>query len=383
VAWFWDVVEGGGDGLTEAGFVEHVSDNAFSFQVALGSAPSFLSSLRSGVFAKAAPSRFEMDADGHVVTSFTSGDGLALEARFAFDLGSARRIASLGLRLAGGASVTAVSVAAWRAAHYALDDPVLLDDPLAEGLSGEFAAATIASVRADPAAFYPRWNVAARARWAEDTLAEAREGGVHQYVLLGAGLDSFAYCRSASGDRLRVFEVDHPASQSWKRDRLALLGVEIPESVTFVPCDFETEAFDTSLVALDFDPDQPSVVAWLGVSYYLSSQSISATLARISRFAPGTILVFDHFLPESTWDTFDGWDGNMFRAAAASVAASGEPWVTYLARDEVESMLALHGFASVDHLDNQTLLTTYMPGHPPGLPGPAPWSHTVRATIGG
>ena len=119
--------------------------------------------------------------------------------------------------------------------------------------------------------------------WAEDQVGEDAEDAPGQYVILGAGLDSFAY-RQSRGE-LRIFEVDHPASQGWKRARLARLGITEPESVSYVAVDFEAESFDEKLKASGFDPARPSVVAWLGVSYYLTPAAIDATLDTVARWA--------------------------------------------------------------------------------------------------
>jgi methyltransferase (TIGR00027 family) len=212
-------------------------------------------------------------------------------------------------------------------------------------------------------------------------MADAQAEGVDQYVLLGAGLDSFAYRRADPADGLRIFEVDQPASQGWKRQRLAEIGIGVPGSVKFVPVDFETQDFGAELAKVGFDPRRPSVVAWLGVTYFLTRDAIVATLRRVASWAPGTRLVFDYHLPERLWDSFVGWEGNVMRGTAAFVAASGEPWLNLFSPDEVEALLLVHGYDTVEHLDHDAVRSIYMGGCPPGPPGPVPWTRVVRALV--
>ncbi len=378
VAWFWDVAA---HGTSTADLATHISENASSFYLDFASPGSLTSSLRSGVFLGASLDQVSSAGDGRIETGFRSRRGLALEALFSLEPTDGCRIANVGLRLQGGASTTAVLLAAVRATHYVVDEPTILADTLAEPLAGEFAAGFIARARSDPMAFPTRYMAAARSRWAEDTLAEARIDGVDQYVLLGAGLDSFAYRRPCPDDELQVFEVDRPTSQAWKRRRLADVGVRIPTSVRFVPVDFETDDLDEELSRAGFDSGRPSVVVWLGVADYLTSAAIAATLERIARWAPGSRLVLDYDLPKYLWDSFEGWDGDIMRGIAAVVATTGEPWVSLFTPQEVEALLRAHGYDDVEHLDHDTVRSTYMSGHPPGPPGPHPWQRLVRATV--
>jgi methyltransferase (TIGR00027 family) len=378
VAWFWDAAA---HDAPTAGLATHVSENASSFYLELSSPDLLTSSLQSSVFLRATLDTISGGADGRIVTSFRSRRGLALEALFTLEPTDGYRIANAGLRLQGGASTTAVLLAAVRAAHYVVDEPTILADTLAEPLAGEFAAGFIARARSGPIALPTRYMAAARSRWAEDTLAQARTDGVDQYVLLGAGLDSFAYRRPDRDDGLQVFEVDRPTSQAWKRRRLAEVGVDIPMSVRFVPVDFERHDLDEELNRAGFDGGRPSVVAWLGVADYLTSTAIGATLDRIARWAPGTRLVLDYDLPEHLWDSFEGWDGDIMRGIAAVVATIGEPWRSLFTPEEVEVLLRAHGYGAAEHLDHDAVRSTYMGGHPPGPPGPHPWQRFVRATV--
>jgi methyltransferase (TIGR00027 family) len=384
VAWFWEVVARDGEGISAADFDMHVISSGVSAhlgQVGLASPALLASSLKSSVFAGATRGQRASYVDGRVVTSFRTAAGLHLDAHFVLESDNDHRITMVALRLEGGASTTAIGVAAARAAHYTLDEPKILPDTLAEALTGEFAAACIARVRADSSAVLARHYVAARSRWAEDTLAAARTDGVDQYVLLGAGLDSFAYRRPTTGDGLRIFEVDRPISQAWKRRRLGDIGVEVPQSVAFVPIDFESDDLDVELSKAGFDAERPSVVAWLGVTYYLTSEAIGATVDRVARWSVGTRLVFDYCLPEPLWDTFENWNGHFQRTAAALVAASGEPLVSFFAPEQIDVLLRARGYDAIEHLDHNRVRTIFMAGHAAGPPGPLPWYRVVRATV--
>jgi methyltransferase (TIGR00027 family) len=381
VAWFWRQVARGGEGVSQAELGDHVTRDAWCEHLSFDSPEAFSTSLQTSVYAGATPLEVSIDEDGHVVASFVTRSGLRLQATFLSEDGAGGRIRTIGLRLEGGASATAVSMAAMRAAHCRLDEPKILDDPLAEGLAGEFAAGAIAHVRADPMTFFFRHTAAARARLAEDIVSGP--SGADQYVLLGAGLDSFAYRRGDPGDGLRIFEVDQPAGQSWKRQRLADIGLTIPDSVTFVPLDFERQDLDVELSRAGFDSARPSVVAWLGVSYYLTPEAITGTLECIASWAAGTQIVFDYQIPEQMWDGIEGWDGNSLRGVAVFVAASGEPWVSSFSPEEIATLLRAHGYANVEDFDHSAIRALYMGGLGSGPPGPIPWTRVVRATVTG
>ena len=382
VAWFWRQAARGGEGVSASEWAEHVTPDAFGSQLGRLSSPeTFSTSLQTGVFAGASVGEVSRDEHGRIVAAFATPRGLRLQASFVGESGDAGRIRTVGCALEGGASVSAAQAAGTRAAHWLLDEPKILDDTLAEALAGEFAAGIIAMVRADPMVFAPRFTLAARSRLAEETVSDA-QAGADQYVLLGAGLDSFAYRRSARGDGLRIFEVDQPATQSWKRQRLADIGITIPESVTFVPIDFERQDLDAQLSRAGFDSARPSAVAWLGVTNYLTGEAIADTLTRIADWAAGTRLVFDYLIPERLWDSFPGWDGNLMRRIAAGSAASGEPWVSLFSPEDIEALLRAHGYDNIEDYDHDAIRSVYMGGDGSG-PGPWPWTRIVRATVTG
>ena len=200
----------------------------------------------------------------------------------------------------GEPSRTAWAAAMHRAAHQLLDRGFLFQDALALRILGVDEEA-VRSASEGEARRKMRMFIAMRTRFAEDALAAAVEDGTRQLVVLGAGLDTFAY-RSAHGARLQVFEVDFPATQAWKRERLVAAGIEIPAWVAFVPVDFEHETLAERLVASGFEPNAPTFFTWLGVVPYLSETAIFATLGWIAGLAGGAQVVFDYADPPETLD---------------------------------------------------------------------------------
>src|ERR1019366_2416533 len=185
-----------------------------------------------------------------------------------------------------------------------------------------------------------------RSRYTEDRLADSVRGGVTQYVILGAGLDSFGY-RSGLADQVRVFEVDHPATQQRKRRLLSAARVPPPDSLTFVPVDFENDSLEERLIKGGFDPARPALVSWLGVTMYLSRAAIGQTLAVIGHFAPGTEIITDHMLPGGLRDEV----GDSYVEQVAPVAAQrGAPWLTVLSPGDMSDLLVEPGFGSIKHV---------------------------------
>ena len=167
--------------------------------------------------------------------------------------------------------------------------------------------------------------------------------GVIQYVILGAGLDTFAW-RSDLAGRVRVFEVDHPATQRWKRRLLADAGLGVPDTVTFVPVDFENEEPLGGLRRNGFEADRPAFVGWLGVAMYLTREAVGETLSAIAGFAPGSEIVIDYMLPGRLRDTA----GQAYVDAVMPVAAErGEPWLSFFAPEEMSALLDEHGFEMI------------------------------------
>ena len=197
----------------------------------------------------------------------------------------------------GRASRTALRVAIRRAAHQVIDRPRVLDDPIAVPLIGPGFERDMERAM-HPVARDFRLFMAARSRYAEDRLEVAVAHGVTQYVVLGAGLDTFAYRNSFTS--LRVFEVDFPATQEWKRDLIAEAKIEVPANLTFVPLDFEHKTLSEGLAESGFDAAKPAFFGWLGVVPYLTLDGFRSTLAMIGKLPAGTGVSFDYvFSPET------------------------------------------------------------------------------------
>lgn len=254
-----------------------------------------------------------------------------------------------------------------RAAHQLLDDPRIHDDPLALAILGDAVAA---AMRADPrqlengpVAPVLRAFLAVRSRLAEDALAQAVATGVRQYVILGAGLDTFAYRNPWPA--LRVFEVDHPATQAWKRQRLVEAHLPVPEGVTFVALDFATEPLPTALRAAGLRSDEPSFFSWLGVTPYLEPATVLATLAAIASFAAhGGGVVFDYNVPPAS---FAPLPRAGFAALAARVAAAGEPFRGFFEPETLVAAMRAMGFHQVRDLGPDELNGTFLPNRTDGL----------------
>ncbi len=261
-------------------------------------------------------------------------------------------------------SRTAYSVALRRAAHQVLDDPPVFVDPMALRIIEPGHAA---SLRADqgPFASYLRAFLAARSRLAEEELALAVRRGVGQYVVLGAGLDTFAYRNPYPETALRVFEVDHPATQRWKQRKLTEGRIPTPPGLTFVPVDFERDDLEQALFAAGVRPDRPAFFAWLGVTLYLQLPSIMTTLTMIAAAARGGGgVVFDYGVTPSRLGMLQRV---FFYTLAARVRAVGEPWLTFFDPDALRDELRRIGFADIDDLGPGELNARYFAGRRDGL----------------
>jgi methyltransferase (TIGR00027 family) len=266
----------------------------------------------------------------------------------------------------GRASLTAERVAVERAAHQLLDTPLVLVDPLALRVIAPEAEASLREHPerhdASPIAKPTRALAVVRSRIAEDEIAAAAAAGTAQYVILGAGLDTFAYRNPHGG--VRVFEVDHPATQQMKRQRLASAGIEIPSSVTFVPCDFSTQSAAERLGSAGFDTTRPAVFAWLGVVMYLDRADAMKTLRDIAALPRGTSVIFDYALPLSAVPGIAGW---FYRRVLARLAAQGESWRSFLEPQPLAAELAALGFRSVEDLGAEEIDRRYLADRRDGL----------------
>lgn len=247
-------------------------------------------------------------------------------------------------------SLTAWRVALSRAAHQLLDRPPVLEDPVALAIVGARGVAEIraAALRYQlPASRHLRAFLVARSRLAEQALAAAVGGGVRQYVVLGAGLDTFAYRNPYPASQLRVFEVDHPATQAWKRSQLAAAGLALPESLTFVPVDFESETLPARLASAGFRAGEPAFLSWLGVTMYLTRGTVLGVLGYLARLPEGSGVVFDYAVPPAMLTLVRRV---VLHAVMRRVAAAGEPWKSFFEPRELALELGSLGFRQLEDL---------------------------------
>jgi methyltransferase (TIGR00027 family) len=267
-----------------------------------------------------------------------------------------------------------------RAMHHLYDEPRLLEDPVVLKL---LDARDVAAITSNPTPFDTptlrrlRAGIALRSRYAEDCVADAVGHGVRQYVILGAGLDSFAYRNPFPASALRVFEVDHPATQAWKRERLAAAGIDVSASPTFVPVDFERETLAAALATHGFDAAAPAIVSWLGVIMYLTRDAVRQTFAWAASLAPGSTIVFTYLAEPSGADraTRVAFDG-----LAAHAASQGEPWITSFEPSDLARELTGVGLALVEDLGSTESIARYFRGRTDGL-RPGSSGHLARATV--
>jgi methyltransferase (TIGR00027 family) len=274
---------------------------------------------------------------------------------------------------------TAVRVALWRAIHVQFDSPPhVLEDEI-----GLKLAAPDAGWRERPdmdphSTRLFRASIVARARFVEDLVVEQANRGVSQYVLLGAGLDTFAQHRPEVASRLTVFEVDQPGSQAWKRRRLMELGFGVPEWLRFVPVDFEAgDSWRQGLLASGFNAREPAVVASTGVSMYLTKDAIAATLRQIAALAPGSILAMTFLLP---MDLVDPEVRSGFEMAEKGARASGTPFLSFFTPAEIMALADEAGFTKVQHVTGAELALRYFADRTDGLRPPNNAENLLVAT---
>jgi methyltransferase (TIGR00027 family) len=275
---------------------------------------------------------------------------------------------------AGRPSATARGAAAYRALHQALDKGVIFDDPFATQILDEETRARLAEIAADVSLRPWRLFIAARSRFSEDSLAAYVALGARQVVVLGAGLDTFSLRNPHAGLGVRVFEVDYPATQDWKRERLKQAGLAEPAFLTFAPVDFEREKLADGLRAVGFQSGRPAFFQWLGVVPYLTRDAISATLDFIGAM-PESEVVFDYAEP---FDNYPIERRESVMAVADGAAARGEPWLSLFDPGELSDMLRGKGFGLVEDLGLAELTDHFYGALKRGIIiGPGP--HVVRA----
>jgi methyltransferase (TIGR00027 family) len=248
-------------------------------------------------------------------------------------------------------SLTAHKVAMMRATHQILDNPKVFEDPIALSIIG---TQSTSDIRSEKRKFkkrlhsYLRAIVVARTRFVEDELSVAIKRGVRQYVILGAGLDTFAYRTPYSTNGLKIFEVDYPATQEWKRQLLNAAKISIPETLTFAPIDFESQALADQLREAGLRMDEPSFFSWLGVTMYLTREAMMATMKYIASSTPlGSGIVFDYVIPPSSQKFLRRL---VFRLLSNRVKSAGEPWQSFFDPNSLIVDLKAIGFTQAEDI---------------------------------
>jgi methyltransferase (TIGR00027 family) len=253
-----------------------------------------------------------------------------------------------------------------RAVHQTRDDePKILADPIAPQIVDmESIDAWLDTVLSHP--FAPQWRAGflIRSRYAEDCLAEGAARGLSQYLILGAGLDTFSYRQPAWAKAIAVFEIDHPATQEDKRARLVNSGIVLPNNLTFVPVDFEITSLGDALGATNFAFDRPTFCSWLGVTQYLTMTAIEATLAFVLSLPPGSEIVLSFILPQ---DALSGIEADAVATAAAKSAEVGEPWLSRFDPSKVAAQLRRMGFSEAVLLTPKQAYERYLKERHDGL----------------
>jgi methyltransferase (TIGR00027 family) len=274
----------------------------------------------------------------------------------------------------GQPSHTARGAAAYRALHQTLEGGVIFSDPFAIRILDDAARARRDEIAASPSLRPLRLFIAARSRFSEDTLIACVARGVRQIVVLGAGFDTFALRNPHESQGVRVFEVDYPATQAWKREHLKQAGFAVPASLTFAPVDFERQSLADGLAAAGFAADRPAFFQWLGVVPYLSRDAIGDTLDFIAGI-PDSEVVFDYAEP---FANYPAERRQNVMAVAAGAAARGEPWLSLFDPAEVSDMLRAKGFAVVEDLGLAELTNRFYGSLKQGIVI-GPGAHVVRA----
>jgi methyltransferase (TIGR00027 family) len=258
-------------------------------------------------------------------------------------------------------------VAIRRAAHQIFDRPKVLDDPIALSIVGWAAEAELRASTSrleGRAARYLRAFMVVRSRYAEDELAKAAARGARQFVILGAGLDTFAYRNPYGESELRVFEVDHPATQSWKQERLAAAKIPIPASVRYAPVDFERQSLADGLQQAGFDARVTTFFSWLGVTPYLTADALNATLRFVAGTPAGGGVVFDYGVARGCLN----WKHKLaFDYLSRRVAAAGEPFRTFFEPAALAAELRRIGFSWMEDLGETEINGRYFRERADGL----------------
>jgi len=294
----------------------------------------------------------------------------------------------------GTPSITAIASAMVRAAHLLWDDPPkIFEDTLALRLSGCDSEAALRAqldrldaelARSVGPGFtailrrYATAGVAVRSRYIEDEVDQAVGRRVSQYVILGAGLDSFAYRRPDLANVLRAFEVNHPATQAWKRTRLQEVAIELPPNLSLVPVDFEKLSLSDSLRMSGYRTDAPGIFSWLGVTMFLTPQAIFSTLQTVAALAPGTEIIFEYALPK---ELLDEESQRSLARSMAVTATRGEPFQSLFEPAQLAEQVRKLGFAEVSDLGPDEMEARYFTDRTDAL-RPSAGNHYMRARVG-
>ncbi|RFP25948.1 SAM-dependent methyltransferase [Duganella sp. BJB488] len=265
-----------------------------------------------------------------------------------------------------GPKPSAWMTATLRAAHQLYDAPLILRDPVAVPLLGAEGAARLhddGERQRHPLAAAMRATLVVRARLAEDSWQAAHRGGVNQYVILGAGLDTYAY-RADCLPSARLYEVDLPAMQQWKRACLRAAGIAAPASLAYVATDFEQASLSADLQLAGLDADAPACCSWLGVTMYLPADAVMRTLQDVAGFAPGSSIVFDYCVHDSHLGETERMG---LQVVAAALAAQGEHLLSTFDPQALEHMLRRFGYSRVEHFGAPELSERYLGGRGDGL----------------
>ena len=280
----------------------------------------------------------------------------------------------------GHPSRTLLRSAIRRASHQLLDNPVIFHDPIIAGLVPEAADPAIRNALDDEGAPPPkvfRYLFALRNRFAEDRLAQAAARGARQYLILGAGLDTFAWRQPSFGRNLRIFAADHPASLAWTQQRLRERGLAIPPNLTFVPVDLESRRVGDALTACGFDPGQMSFCSMLGVTQYLSGWALRDVLGFAAALGASSEIVFTFVPPD---DDLNADDIRGVTHSMARTASLGEPWKTRIGAGELTRTMRALGFSDILHLTPDAAIRSHLADH--HNIGNAPgWEQFIAAVV--
>lgn len=274
-----------------------------------------------------------------------------------------------------------MAVALQRAAHQIVDEPKVFDDGFAVRILGDemrpLLQTFISDSKRDLASVSSRAFLVARSRYTEDHIARAIERGVTQCVILGAGLDTFAY--RCTYDGLRIFEVDHPATQAWKRNLLRDARIDVPTSVVFTPVDFSQTSVEVELLESGWDPTKPSFISWLGVVSYLTHDTVMAMLKFTASLPAGSEIVFDYVIaPHLMTAEQRRW----FDWLNPRIGAEGEPFQTFFDPAALVQEMKLMGFMQVADVSPEGLNALYFSARSDNLKTTTTLSHMMRARLG-